>query len=205
MLVTAGAMLGIFAVVNSESHGILDASTDGELIAAIVLLTGFFALESRPASPILPPRAMRRHTLIVTCAVRAMMVVGMFSSVYLTSLYIERIRGLNPITPACVSAADAAAGGRMSLSLTARLVKPRGAVDGSRLLAAQQRLAHASVGLDRRPSCEYINPSRGPPPISPLPYSSSTTSLDQAAAAEQEASSAHNENETPLYAQSIER
>ncbi len=54
MLVTAGAMLGIFAVVNSESHGILAASTDGESIAAIVLLTGFFALESRPASPIDP-------------------------------------------------------------------------------------------------------------------------------------------------------
>jgi hypothetical protein len=60
VLVTAGAMLGIFAVVNSESHGILAASTDGELIAAIVLLTGFFALKSRP-SPILPPRDTPAH------------------------------------------------------------------------------------------------------------------------------------------------
>lgn len=124
MLVTAGAMLGIFVVVNSESHNILAASTDGELIAAIVLLTGFFALKSRPASPILPPRAMRRHTLIVTCAVRAMMVVGMFAPLYLSSLYIERVRDLNPITTGLAFLPQTLLlVAVMSLSLTARLVK----------------------------------------------------------------------------------
>ncbi len=97
LLATAGVMLTIYAVVSSDAHGIGAAATLLPFAAGIALLVLFVAVERRVANPVLPPRIMRDRTLIVTCIVRALMVVGMFTTFYLCSLYLERVRGLDPI------------------------------------------------------------------------------------------------------------
>jgi hypothetical protein len=60
ILVTAGALLGIFAVVGAESHGILAASTIAPFVVAVGLLISFVAWESRAKNPILPLSLGRR-------------------------------------------------------------------------------------------------------------------------------------------------
>ncbi len=47
---------------------------------------------------------MRDRALIVTCLVRALMVVGMFTTFYLCSLYLERVAASirsRPGSPSC--------------------------------------------------------------------------------------------------------
>jgi EmrB/QacA subfamily drug resistance transporter len=98
VLATVGVMLGIYAVVTSDAHGVGSAATLVPFAVAVVLLVAFFRLEARIANPILPPRILRQRTLIVTCVVRALMVVGMFTTFYLCSLYLERVRGFDPVS-----------------------------------------------------------------------------------------------------------
>jgi EmrB/QacA subfamily drug resistance transporter len=123
LLATLGVMLGIYAIVTSDTHGVASASTIAPFGVAVVLLIAFLRLESRIAHPVLPPRILRQRTLIVSCVVRAMMVVGMFTSFYLCSLYLGGVRGLHPITIGLAFLPQTVIVAIFSLRVTTRLVK----------------------------------------------------------------------------------
>ena len=82
VLITAAAMIGIYAIVGSEDHGLLSARTLGLAGVAAVLLGAFLAVERRVASPILPLEIMRLRSLMVACGVRALMVCGMWATFF---------------------------------------------------------------------------------------------------------------------------
>jgi EmrB/QacA subfamily drug resistance transporter len=122
ILITAAVMLAIATVVLSESHGFFSADALVPLVAAAVLLSAFVALERRIANPILPPRIMRQRTLIASCVVRGLMVVGMFTSFYLCSLDFERVKGWGPIHTGIAFLPQTVIVAVMALALTHRLV-----------------------------------------------------------------------------------
>jgi EmrB/QacA subfamily drug resistance transporter len=123
VLATVGVMLAIYAVVRTEVHGIASAGTIVPFVIGIALLITFFALEWRITDPILPPRIIRQRTLIVSCVVRAMMVVGLFTTFYLCSLYFENVRGWRPITTGLAFLPQTVIIAIFSLLITHRLVK----------------------------------------------------------------------------------
>ena len=77
VLVTAGLMLGVYAVVKSSDYGWGSARTLGVRAAALALIAAFFVLESRLAKPIMPLRILRVRGLISSSVVRGFLFTGM--------------------------------------------------------------------------------------------------------------------------------
>jgi EmrB/QacA subfamily drug resistance transporter len=97
VLITLATMLGAFAIVKSTEYGLLSARTLGVGGAALVLLGGFFVLESRISNPIMPLRILRLRMLMGSSLVRGLLVTGMFSAFFLGALYLERVLGYDAI------------------------------------------------------------------------------------------------------------
>src|ERR1700677_3799254 len=97
VLITLATMLGAFAIVKSTEYGLLSARTLGVGGTALVLLGGFFMLESRISNPIMPLRILRLRMLMGSSLVRGLLVTGMFSAFFLGALYLERVLGYNAI------------------------------------------------------------------------------------------------------------
>src|SRR6202453_5346853 len=73
ILVTLATMFGAFAIVKSSEYGLLSARTLGVGGAALVLLGGFFVLESRISNPIMPLRILRLRMLLGSDLVRGLL------------------------------------------------------------------------------------------------------------------------------------
>jgi EmrB/QacA subfamily drug resistance transporter len=97
VLITLATMLGAFAIVKSTEYGLLSARTLGVGGASLVLLGGFFWLESRISNPIMPLRILRLRMLMGSSLVRGLLVTGMFSAFFLGALYLERVLGYDAI------------------------------------------------------------------------------------------------------------
>jgi EmrB/QacA subfamily drug resistance transporter len=97
VLMTAAMMVGIYAVVKVPAYGWGSLHTLGFGAAAGVLGAAFFALESRIANPILPPRVLRLRSLMDSSVVRTTLVSGMFAAFFLRSLYLERVEHYDPL------------------------------------------------------------------------------------------------------------
>ncbi|HWK26839.1 MAG TPA: MFS transporter [Solirubrobacter sp.] len=93
VLVTASMMLAVYAIVTAADHGWGSLHTLGFGAVAALLLALFAAWEARIDNPILPSRLLRLHTLIGASVVRGFLVVGMFGSWVLGTLYIEHVLG----------------------------------------------------------------------------------------------------------------
>src|SRR3954451_5093272 len=93
LLVTSAMMVGVYAIVTAADHGWASGHTLGFAGAAAILLAAFAAWESRIENPILPFRLLRVRTLIGASVVRGFLVVGMFGSWVLGTLYVEHVLG----------------------------------------------------------------------------------------------------------------
>jgi EmrB/QacA subfamily drug resistance transporter len=98
VLITAAMVLLAYAIVTASSHGWGSVHTIGFGAAAIALLAGFWALESRLANPIMPPRVFAIRGLATSSAVRGLFVCGMYAMFFIGTLYMEHIRGFGVLT-----------------------------------------------------------------------------------------------------------
>ncbi|MTD44274.1 MFS transporter [Conexibacter sp. W3-3-2] len=96
-LVTTSLMVGIAAIVQVSTHGWLSTPVLGLAALAAVLMAAFVSLERRIAEPIMPLRILAVRGVVQANAVRSLLVVGMYSTFFLGTLYLERVRGLGPI------------------------------------------------------------------------------------------------------------
>jgi EmrB/QacA subfamily drug resistance transporter len=128
ILITAATMLGAFAIVKSSEYGIGSARTLGVAGAALALLAGFLALESRIENPIMPLRILRLRMLMGSSLVRGMLITGMFSAFFLGSLYLERVLGYNAIQTGLAFMPLTLAIAAMSMGGSSRLVTRFGSV-----------------------------------------------------------------------------
>ncbi len=97
VLSTAGLMLAIYTIVTSSDDGWGSAHTLVFGSTAVVLLVAFFVLEARLATPMMPLRVLRSRGLGSTSVTRGLMVMGMFSTFFLGALFLQRLRGFDPI------------------------------------------------------------------------------------------------------------
>jgi EmrB/QacA subfamily drug resistance transporter len=97
ILVTAGLMGLIYAIVEATSHGWASVQVLGFGGLSAVLLAAFLALEARIENPIMPLRILRLRGLVNASLVRGLLVTGMYSTFFLGTLYLEHVRHYTPL------------------------------------------------------------------------------------------------------------
>jgi EmrB/QacA subfamily drug resistance transporter len=128
ILITLATMFGAYAIVKSSEYGLLSARTLGVGGTSLVLLAGFFVLESRISNPIMPLRMLRLRMLMGSSLVRGLLVTGMFSAFFLGSLYLERVLGYDAIQTGLAFMPLTAAIGVLSMGVSARAMARFGAL-----------------------------------------------------------------------------
>jgi EmrB/QacA subfamily drug resistance transporter len=96
MLVT-GLLLLVYGIESTRSAGWNSARTWITLAAAGLLLAGFAALERRVTHPLVPPATWRVRSLVSASAVMAGVTGVVVGTIFLSSLYLQRIVGGSPI------------------------------------------------------------------------------------------------------------
>jgi EmrB/QacA subfamily drug resistance transporter len=122
VLVTTAMMVAVYAIVTAADHGWASGHTLGFGGAAAILLAAFAAWESRIENPILPMRLLRNRTLIGASVVRGFLVVGMFGSWVLGTLYIEHVLGYGAWDTGLAFLPMTLTVGALSLGTTARVM-----------------------------------------------------------------------------------
>ncbi|MDA0165583.1 MFS transporter [Solirubrobacter ginsenosidimutans] len=156
VLVTSAMMVAVYAIVTAADHGWASGHTLGFGGAAVILLAAFAAWESRIENPILPFRILRVRTLIGASVVRSFLVIGMFGTWVLGTLYVEHVLGYGAWDTGLAFLPMTLTVGALSLGTTAkvmaRLGPERTVVLGmSFVVAALLLLTHAGEGASYFP------------------------------------------------------
>ncbi|MYS82078.1 MFS transporter [Embleya scabrispora] len=93
LLVTVALAAAVYGFVEPSTHGWGSLHTLAPLALALVLLTAFVAVENRHPNPIFPLRILKLHGLVLSSAVRVLMVTGVYGMFFLGSLYLEKVLG----------------------------------------------------------------------------------------------------------------
>ena len=98
---TAAATVGLFALVygfsNSETHSWGAPLTVVMLVAAVVFLGGFVAIESRAAHPLLPLRVVQDRSRAGSYLAIGLSAIALFAVFLFLTFYLQRTRGFSPI------------------------------------------------------------------------------------------------------------
>jgi EmrB/QacA subfamily drug resistance transporter len=144
ILVTAGLMLGVYAIVEVTDYGWSSWHTLGFGGLAVALLVAFVAREAQAANPLLPLRMFRSRALSGASFIQALVVAGLFGFQFLSVLYLQRVLGYDALTTGLASVPIALVIGSVSLGLSARLTTRFSArsvlITGLTLLAASLAL-----------------------------------------------------------------
>ena len=162
VLATAALMLGVYTLVETSNRGWASAATAGSGALSLILLAAFLLRQSRAAQPLMPLRIFRSRIVAGANAVQALMVAGGFGFQFMTSLYLQRVAGYDPLGIGLALAPTGVTIGVMSLGLSARLgtrFGPRAVLlpalalfAGTFLLLARTPDGHVSYAVDVLPS-----------------------------------------------------
>ncbi len=151
VLVTAGMLLGVYALTAASQAGWTSPRTGGTLAAAVLLLLAFVAAESRVAAPLVPLRLLRRRNLAAASVIGVLWTAAMFACFFLTTLYLQLVLGYSPLQTGLAFLPMNVIMAGLSVGVAARLVGRFGIkpplVTGLLLAAAGLTLlGHAPVG-----------------------------------------------------------
>ncbi|HEV7941827.1 MAG TPA: MFS transporter [Solirubrobacteraceae bacterium] len=142
VLVTAGLMVGVYAVVKSTTYGWGSVQTLGFLAMALGLIATFVLVESRVANPIMPLRIFSVRGLASSSLVRGFMFIGMYGCFFLGTLYLEHVLGYSAMKTGLAFLPMTLVVAVLSTGITARLVQRFGAKG-----TAVPAIALAAAGL----------------------------------------------------------
>ena len=98
---TLAASLGLFALVygfsNSEMHSWSDPLTIAALVASVILLGSFVAIESRVRHPLLPLRVLADRTRSGSYLAIGLSGIAIFAVFLFLTYYLQQTKGLTPI------------------------------------------------------------------------------------------------------------
>jgi len=97
LMVTAGLMLGVYAIVQTSDYGLVSVRTSILGGAAIALLAAFAVRQARGRNPILPLRLFRSRRVAGANVVQALMSTAFLGFFFLGSLDLERVLGYSPM------------------------------------------------------------------------------------------------------------
>ncbi|WP_331723685.1 MULTISPECIES: MFS transporter [unclassified Streptomyces] len=121
VLVTAGLMTGIYAVVRVEEYGWTAAHTLGLGALSLALLGAFAIRQTKARTPLVPLRILRSRAVAGANLVQMLMVAALFSFQVLVALYMQRVLGYSAAATGLAMLPAALAIGAVSLGLAARL------------------------------------------------------------------------------------
>jgi EmrB/QacA subfamily drug resistance transporter len=127
VLITAAMMLGVYAIVQTDSYGWGSPRTLGLGAVALAMIAAFAIYESRIENPIVPLRVLRSRSLTGANLVRGFLVIGMFSSFFLGALYLEHVLGYSSVETGLAFLPMTVSIGVLSVGVTPRLVTRFGA------------------------------------------------------------------------------
>ena len=147
VLVTAALMLGVYTIVETAHYGWSSAHTIGIGVVSILLLAGFVARQATTSNPLLPLHMLRPRNVWGANLIQLLLVAGMLGFFFLSSLYLQRVLGLNPLQIGLAFLPVAVAIGVLSLGMSARLTTRFGA---RTVLVPALILVAAGLGLFAR-------------------------------------------------------
>jgi EmrB/QacA subfamily drug resistance transporter len=144
LLVTAGLMIGVFAIVETSRYGWGSARTIGFGALSVALLTAFVARQATAASPLLPLRIFRSRNVAGANLVQVLAISAMFGFQILIALYLERVLHYGAARTGLAILPAAVLIGAVSLGVSARLSARFGE---RRMLLTGLALLTAALGL----------------------------------------------------------
>jgi EmrB/QacA subfamily drug resistance transporter len=126
-LVTAGLMLGVYAIVQSAQFGLVSAHTFGFGGVAVILLVSFVIRQAKGRNPLLPLRLFLSRNLSTANVIQAIGGVAMFGFFFIASLDMQRVLGYGPLTIGLAFLPVAVGMGVLSIAVTDRLIMRFGA------------------------------------------------------------------------------
>ena len=144
ILVTAGLMLGVYTIVETNRYGWGSAHTLGFAAVAAVLLAAFIARQQRAASPLLPLRMFRSRNVSGANLIQVLMVSALFGFQILIAMYMQNVLGYGAAGTGLAMLPAAVMIAIVSLGLSARLIARIGE---RRALLAGLALLVAALGL----------------------------------------------------------
>jgi MFS family permease len=143
-LVTAGLMVGVFAIIETSRYGWGSLRTVGFGALAVALLATFVARQATVANPLLPLRIFRSRNVAVANLVQVLAISAMFGFQILIALYLEHVLGYGGASTGLAMLPAAVLIGAVSLGLSARLNARFGE---RRMLLTGLALLVAALGL----------------------------------------------------------
>jgi EmrB/QacA subfamily drug resistance transporter len=122
VIVTAGLMLAVYAIVNGNQTGWLSGQTLGLLTGSAGLLVAFLAVESRVRSPLMPLGLFARRNLATANVVGILWAAAMFAWFFLSALYLQLVLGYSPLQVGLAFLPANLIMAALSLGLSAKLV-----------------------------------------------------------------------------------
>jgi EmrB/QacA subfamily drug resistance transporter len=122
VLVTAGLMLGVYAIVETARYGWGSGRTLGAAAAAVTLLAAFVVRQHLARAPLLPLRLLRSRDVWGANAVQALTVAAAFGFQVLIPQYMQRVLGYGAAEAGAGMLPAAVVIGALSVGLSARLI-----------------------------------------------------------------------------------
>ena len=97
VLVTAGLMLLVYALVKATNYGWISLQTLGGVGLALVLLAAFVVNELRAAQPLMPLRIFKNRNVAAGNLMQLPITAGMFGVFFYLSLYLQQVLQFSPV------------------------------------------------------------------------------------------------------------
>jgi EmrB/QacA subfamily drug resistance transporter len=144
LLSTAALASAVYAIVSATGHGWGSTQVLGTGVLALALAAVFLYVESRVRQPMMPLRILRLRGLIGSSVVRGFLVTGMYSTFFLGTLYLEKVRGYGTLETGLAWLPWTLTVAALSLGFSAKLVARFGAI---RVLCAGMLIAMVGLAL----------------------------------------------------------
>ena len=127
VLLTAGLMLGVYAILGVSDHGWGSTQTLGLGAVSGGLLAAFIVRQARIGKPLMPLRLFRSRNVAGANVVQALLVAGMFGMFFMGALYMQRVLGYDALGVGLAFLPATIAMGTASLRFSERLIMRFGA------------------------------------------------------------------------------
>jgi EmrB/QacA subfamily drug resistance transporter len=166
VLVTAGLMLVVYTIVETDRYGWESGRTAGSGVLALALLAAFVLRQARIAEPLLPLRIFRSRNVAGANLIQLLAIAGMFGFQVMIALYMQQVLGYGAeeaglaLLPAALAIAGVSLG--LSAGLIARFGHKSVLLAGLVMLMAAMALltrlpVHAGYAADLLPSMLLIS------------------------------------------------
>ena len=120
-ILTAGLMLGVYAILQVSEQGWGSLQTLGLGAVSLAMVAAFVARQARIPTPLMPLRLFRSRNVVGANVVLAFLVAGMFAMFFLGALYLQQVLGYDPLEVGFAFLPSTLVMGAMSLRYSERL------------------------------------------------------------------------------------